>query len=454
MTKSILFFYFLFFFSFIGFSQTQEANLEKYWAYRARFLGENGSAGFVDVGIGPGKSLPISGRNPRADCQNDYFITHSGCDRHTGKGLLHWVDATVFLGYYIALLATEYRNLKYSNASTQLEVTKYELYCALKAVERLDGAAEVALGLEPAIDGFFIRDDVPSAFYEGEKERMKRRFSKVDGTDFDCVKSSYACGDNQTDDGSFISQDQVLALLFGFSFVYELMEDVVMPESDTTYSDYAALLTHRIVNYLADSKWRIRGPKGEKVSNRWGGDVRGFNNAIAKTANRMCGGKYRKNYHRGSSRVLGWAINGTMNWGFGLQAGRNKSMILESVICSGKWNSRKMAKRSKKSDKVMYALAYSIVHNKALHKKIKRKEIEDLLNTAPIDGPCFGTPNCEAPNGWKSSDRWWHSDHKNGNPYGAHFEYSGIDYMLLYNLYHALYKKELDLPDYKKEVGR
>ncbi|MEM8909253.1 MAG: hypothetical protein AAGD05_15510, partial [Bacteroidota bacterium] len=399
-------------------------------------------------------SLPIEGRNPVADCQNDYFITHSGCDRQEGKGLLHWVDGTVHLGYYIAMLTLECHNLRESGQAEVLATSQQELLWALMTVERLDSTAEIVLGFPAQLDGFFMRDDVASDFYL--KENAQRRFAKADGTQFDCVKSACSCSKKTYNKGALMSQDQVLALLFGFSFVHALLDEVELPPTyqdttKTTYGDFAALLTHRIIHYLRESKWRIRNPDGTKISNKWGGDVRAFNNAIARIGNRICGQTYRKSYHRGSSRVLGWAINGIMNWGFGLQAKRNKSMILESVVGSGAWNSRKMAKRSLKSDKVMYALAYAVVNQQPLHKKIKRSTIEELLNTAPIDGPCFGTPGCTAPDGWKSSDRWWHSKLKNGNPYGAHFEYSGIDYMLLYNLYYVLYQEDLGLPPYQKQ---
>jgi len=151
-------------------AQSPQENMDKYWSYRARFLGTTGTAGFIDIGIGPGKSLPMEARNPFASCQKDYFVTHSECQTRDGKGLVNWVDATVHLGYYIAMLATECYNLKRSNQPQILKATKQELYYALKAVERLDTMAEIACGVPPILDGFFIRDDVSTDFNQSNDQ--------------------------------------------------------------------------------------------------------------------------------------------------------------------------------------------------------------------------------------------------------------------------------------------
>jgi len=242
-----------------------------------------------------------------------------------------------------------------------------------------------------------------------------------------------------------MSQDQIVGLFFGFSFVNALMGEVTYGDTETTFGELASEVTHRIMNYCIESRWKLKGPNGEKISNRWGGDLRGFNNMLAKTSKRICGAKYRKSYQKGSSKNIGWAAAGSFDWGFGIQAERNQWMILALAVSTGKWNAKKMAKRSLKSDKVMYALAYSVVNNKPLHKRVKQEYLRSFLESAPLEGPCFGTLDCKAPDGWKSADRWLHANHKNGNKYGVHFEYTGLDYMLLYNLYHLLFKDDLEV---------
>lgn len=427
-------------------AQTEDAHLKKYWDYRDRFLGEDGGSGFVRLGLEQGQSLVILGRNPIGDCRNDWHLNHSYCDIHDGTGKIEWGDAMVYQGYYIATLALEYRNLLDANAD--VSATSEELYYALKAVERVDSMAEIALGLEPKLDGFYIRDDVPYDFYVDEKDANNLKFKWSETEGYECVKSEFSCRETQgVDDGTFVSQDQSLALMLGFSFVHKLVPNERYKFSEESFGEMVALYTHRIVDFMQKNKWRIYGPDGTKISNRWGGDCKGFSYAFRKFAEKIVDDKYADSYKKGGSRFLGRVVKGSFSWGFGLQARRNQWLILASLLGTGDWSAKQMAKRARKADRIMYALAYSVIHDLPLHKSIKKKELFEFIETAPKDGPCFGTPNCQAPDGWKSFDRWWRTKHKNGNPYGLIFEYNGLDFMIFYNLYYYLYKDEL--PKYR-----
>jgi hypothetical protein len=57
-------------------------------------------------------------------------------------------------------LATEYYLLKQNGQSTA--DVKYELYCALNSINRLDLAAEPFWGQSSELDGFILRDDIPN----------------------------------------------------------------------------------------------------------------------------------------------------------------------------------------------------------------------------------------------------------------------------------------------------
>ncbi|MFK8101697.1 MAG: hypothetical protein AB8G15_04210 [Saprospiraceae bacterium] len=441
--------FFLLLISYTTVAQTAQKNLDKYWQYRQRFLGLDGGVGFIDLGENSGQSLPMAGRNSAVDCQQNWHLKDSDCNRRAGKGMVEWGDATVFHGYYIATLALEYRNLL--DAKQSVTKTKQELYLALKTYERLDRAAEIALGLAPKLDGFFIRDDVAADFYKKAKGNTagEMRFKKANQT-YNCLKSAYGCGTPTLEKGYFISQDQALALLMGFAFVKELLPKETYGNTREKFSDLASYYTHVMVSYMRNNKWRVRGPNGEKVPNEWGGDLRAFNYLIAKAADRITEKKYLKTYQKGSSKNIGRILSSSFGWAFNMQAERNHHMIFEAIIMTGNWSPRKIAKRCLKSDKIVYALAYSVFNKKALDKRIKKTDLEAMINTAPWSGPCFGTADCKAPNGWKSSDRWWHSNHKDGNPYGIHMEWTGIDFMFLYNLYHYLYKA--DLPRFKNGI--
>jgi hypothetical protein len=93
--------------------QNEEENLKKYWFYRTRL-----NQYFVKVGLNQGESLIASSRNT--------FNVKE----------LNFSDQTMELGWYIGLLATEYKILADENQNT--DNTLYELYCAYKAYERLD----------------------------------------------------------------------------------------------------------------------------------------------------------------------------------------------------------------------------------------------------------------------------------------------------------------------------
>src|SRR5579885_2133604 len=98
-------------------SQTPQQNLDKYWHYRWRLLHY-----FVVVGPNQGESMPATARNYDETLGSSTSLT--------------WADAPVTLGYYIGVLATEYKLLK--NAGQNTDETVWELYNALYAVYRLD----------------------------------------------------------------------------------------------------------------------------------------------------------------------------------------------------------------------------------------------------------------------------------------------------------------------------
>src|SRR5678816_606478 len=132
-------------------AQSTAENLEKYHALRARLLTE-----FTVVGEGAGESQP-------ADLRDD------------GEGFTKCADSTIRLGWYLGVLASEHHLYSHPElfpgaARVEPEATDDELYDALFALERLDRVADAAFP-DPcthteALNGFFIRDDVPAGFHQ------------------------------------------------------------------------------------------------------------------------------------------------------------------------------------------------------------------------------------------------------------------------------------------------
>ncbi len=443
----------IFFLFFLGSLHAQDyvAFQKKYWDYRARLLGTDGTAGFVSVGPDAGQSIPADGRNFITDCEKDWVIT-TQCNSHPGNGKMNWGDAMAFQGFYLGMLALEYANLYREGRVSELEGTARELHYALSAIIRLDVKAEEKFGLTGQWDGFFIRDDIPADFYKDSSMVNGLRFSGKDGKKIECVSSDYSCHKNRgpvnSDSGTFISQDQVVGLFFGFSLINKLVPDQFYQDSTQTFGRLVAEQTEKIMELCIKNKWKLKGPDGVKISNKWGGDFRGFNNLFQKTAVRLTDTTANNAFKTGGTRSVGWIARSSFDAAWFAQTRRNHWLILASIVSSGVWNNKKIAKRSLKSDRVMFALAYSVVNDVPVHKKIKRKDLDELLATAPAAGPCFGLPDCEAPVGWLSNNRWVYPNYKMaGNPYGIHMEWNGIDYMLFYNLYHYLYGQ--DMPAYE-----
>jgi hypothetical protein len=110
---------------------------------------------FLIIGRAQGHSLPADARN---------------------SGRMHFGDATVFLGWYMGILATEFYLLSEGLITTQMlraQRTLRELYFALIALRRLiDTAASCFCPSPVQYPGFFIRDDVSA--------ELKDHFTVVD----------------------------------------------------------------------------------------------------------------------------------------------------------------------------------------------------------------------------------------------------------------------------------
>jgi hypothetical protein len=183
----------IFLFAFLS-QQTYAQNSNKYWIYR-NILDEQ----FLKVGEGQGMSIPAAYSNP-------------------SFSVIKWADATIDLGWYMGVLATEHfliqNQSNYANDSYTLEDNIAALYYSLKALQRLDLNAEtsffICFGL-PNENGFFIRDDVPAGFHSN--------FEGVSNVLSDYL--SFNIYDKE------MSQDQVYHLYMGLSLIRKMVGENV-----------------------------------------------------------------------------------------------------------------------------------------------------------------------------------------------------------------------------------
>lgn len=220
-------------------ADTTVENLDKYRALRQRLLAE-----FVSVGPAQGQSQPAP-------------------ERFESLGLMKWGDGTIALGFYIGVLATEHYMLthpvEFPGAAAglgQLAATRDELYHALLALERLDRSADAAFSSPcssaPALNGFFVRDDVPADFHA--------RFSGITQIQSDFIDPTLT---NKEE-----SQDQVYHLQHGLALVVALVPDDVVVQGRALRA-WAIDQADRIVRHFAKGDWIIRNPAcGNRAVNR------------------------------------------------------------------------------------------------------------------------------------------------------------------------------------------
>lgn len=240
-------------------------NLNKYWWYRYRLVND-----FMKIGDQCGESIPAQRRNRNlysSDLQN-----------------LYWADATIDLGDYITMLATEYRQLKNSKLDTRR--TEMELYYALAAFDRLDRDAESYCsdidGTYPCmpfntnwfnkLNGFFIRDDVPyTSFVKDNYNHFNRpgikKLIEVPEVAYGAFQGRYGAAGAWRSAKKRVpseeSQDQVVQLAMGLALVANQPGGIKWGDINLTLKARSAF--YRMINFIDEESkipftWQIVNP--------------------------------------------------------------------------------------------------------------------------------------------------------------------------------------------------
>ena len=417
--------------------------LAKYFRYRRRLRGDGTAAypGFVVIGEGPGRSMPAGHRSPGVDCHG-YWGFSDACkpeDDPNAKGLYKWGDATIWLGDYIAMLGLEHA--LFVDLGLPTDVTDSDLALALKALDRLDLRADTYFdGATPALDGFFLRDDVPSDLIT--QDDGSYRFPRDPATDgvqgYECAAGDLlsSCDQPSVEDGSFTSEDQSIGLLFGLGVVAALVPaGTVVDGVDLRYDARAKV--HRLVMALRDHTWRVTAPDGTHPPDKWGGNAIGFSNQIAKAANAICGDEFGVSDYRDTlSKTAGQAA-----WN-GIQAiwetthAFNRTMALRLAAMTSDWDPAKMPKKSMSDGKDYFALVYALVQGVPLAEPFSAWRVEALLRSAPCGGPCWETAGCEDVPGWRGETRTIAPRNRMGSQHQRRAGFNGLDYMALFAAWH------------------
>lgn len=411
----------------------------KYMRYRLRLRGNGTKAfgGFVSLGTAAGESLVAAQRNPASICAKDWWINDAKCvwpGGATAQGKLGYGDNTIWQGWYLAVLASEYAVFKQLGVDTTETVS--DLYLALQAVNRLDLAAEKNYGKPGKLDGFFQRTDVPSGFTVKPDGSPRFPHPQAGVSGYGCVGSGYSCKGQGVADGFFESQDQVIGLVYGLALVHKLVPAGVVHKGVVLRKEGGAIV-HRMVKFLRDHGWSVVDPNGVSPPAAWGGSAKPFSSILAKAANLICGKDFGvSDYSDLTSQTVGAATWAGLDTSWSIQTDVNRAMGTQMAAVTGQWDQQKLEERAASWGATGHALSWAVLWGKSsLNGAIALWEIESLLDKAPCSGPCHLTPGCDEAMRWKGEHLLKSPEQRGGNKNQLSMEYNGLDYMLMHNLY-------------------
>ncbi len=426
-------------------TQNDTLNLEKYRHYRQR----------LNYFVMPGQ---LRGESQVAGIRNRFDY---------GADDLNFGQHAIYFGYYIGMLATEYKLLTDAGDSTALQ-TQSELNLALKQyVTHLDKTESIVFNnMKDLFDGFFVRESVPCEFLNlpSRREYFNKGLLPTDTWNYNKNSSfgflpkghpGYIVRVSECDSiPKVFSQDEAIGLLFGLALVYKCMPD----------SSYEKFLSKEIavnvIDYIRNSsrlygksfsmRWNIYRPTGEKIKLSEGGLAWFYGYGFSKAAN-----YFNSNGDHLLKKITRYPQELFFQFGqfFPSPNADNTTMITTLAVIGDSWRAVvpviglvfKMnttyfgikAKTKRQDWDTFYGLAWNVLHDKNKKMEERLDKAYNQLNAAPYHGPYnYGTDNNPKGTGWSSSYRWHHKKKTQlGELTGIPGNYNGLDYMLLYNLY-------------------
>ena len=394
-------------------ADTTAQNLDKYYRLRARLLTD-----FTSAGPAQGQSQPAP-------------------ERTDAQGLMKWGDGTIALGFYLGVLATEHYLLanpgRYPGAdhgdATRLDRTREELYNALLAMERLDNVADASFPAPctttPALNGFFIRDDVPADFY----------------THFPGITTIQSDFTDPTLTNKEESQDQVYHVQHGLALVIALVPANVVVHGKALRG-WALEQAQRIVAHFATGDWNIRNPAcSNRVVNR-GGSTIGYSYGETLAAAFLTDGALMPTTDALWMSVWGSLRNAT-NPAYSNENNLHMALAIMAVGDGyGADTPDVMWTLSQLQDWPLYPLLHRVLHPASPGFCTTGPAVNVRVRTMLDELPADGEPACPgasgpAVHGFTTHNRFIRGkDQAYVGPSGCEgVRYHGLDYMLLHNLY-------------------
>jgi hypothetical protein len=359
-------------------------------------------------------------------------------------------------GKYIGVLATEYYLLNYYGNSAEAQRTNNELISALNAYKRLDLCEEqIDHTLQNTYDGFFIRHDVPVDDVIGPPRTNSFILQSELNTDAGLLIDSDPLIDEYdsfrlvthltpsppedpfTPFNENMSKDEAIFLLEGLALAYKFGSN----EAQGIARQHAYLILNRLFGYVYPNlhwhDWIIYDPYGNIIPGGEGGIGLGFSYGFTKIATDFFGFSELEFYCPSLAHQAWEAC-----FPGGILQNADAHMLASIAAIGEGWGD------------IFHRTHYGIYNNTDqegwdyyylwLYKALWNESwslynvdrIEDRLDEAPCEGPWLKSADEHALNGWASPERWSHKlEEQNGDPPGNVGIYSGIDYLLLFNLY-------------------
>lgn len=435
---------------------------QKYERYRDRLMNEYVLIDWDSDAIGSyidslgyyeyaGYSLPASGIFPVPKAEQYWEYEYPNCrdnnDVSSDPNVMKWADGTLHLGYYWAVLATDYALAMQRGDTLRAQQSAHELFLALQAYRRLDLTGQrIAMQWNreeerrcdeqiflTGYSGFFARDDVPRDYYHRVASGG--------------IVSSMACRKEPMDffkkvgKGNVVSQDQNAMLLFGLAFVNKCIPDEEMDfgRYRSNLRSMARKIAFGIVSHVHESGLRnVTFPecRGGKVQTGGNSIVYAF--AMRRALDYLAPNHRIRStwWDRISWELFAEDIGVVLGKSLGLAKNDNIGMYLTYCVSADMESMNDVVRMSSSaSQKEIFPFAKAFIHEYDLQSiPVELKErLEVLLEECPIQGT--GQDALNKSDSWHYDNRWRTYSAK--PPFNGRG--NGLDFMLAANLYRLLY---------------
>lgn len=432
------------------------ANIAKYDNYMTRFLSK-----FIVVSAGNERGTNIPFDRQYWSSPEDYGNLVQGENSHAP------------MGQWVGVLATEYA-LKNGRSGQDLTPILQKLRYALQAFDRLDDQAEAYYRIEntwsDCTDYNVSSGDVDANTYPGDRNGYVLRndmpcdFSATwfDGTHPPHASEPHLWGHDEGHGIVYVKNDwsdpthkkyaadqspeEIWGSLPGLALVSRLVTTPAWVDGQyIDFSQWAKDLVDRMITYAIEhDRWWLENPKGHHFATDWLRVRNELSVGLAGAGAWITGNLGYEAYVPSTAYGI-WLGAGLTNADGSMYQARSMSAVgnikYKENGHSTIWNLEHQTVSLLVNKNEHLPLIWKVLHEGAgTGDRINPQWYGAMLNSAPSDGPHWYGPNTGSSCVWNSGDRLTDPGDPRTQTYTG--EFTGLDYMLLHNLYHLVYSAE------------